>query len=64
MNTRVHPFPQNKDFGPKIRHELAEKIFDDLREMSIDGPGVSRATYVHWLHVVNMSFADGDHLSR
>jgi N-carbamoyl-L-amino-acid hydrolase len=45
MNTRVHPFPQNKDFGPKIRHELAEKIFDDLRKMSIDGPGVSRATY-------------------
>ena len=45
MNTRVHQFPQSKDFDRKACHLMAAKIFDDLREMSIDGPGVSRATY-------------------
>ena len=45
MSTRVHPFPKNKDFSPKVRHKFASKIFNNLYKMSADGPGVSRATY-------------------
>lgn len=45
MSIHVHPFPEIKDFGPLSRHNLAVRIFDDLREMSVDGEGVSRATY-------------------
>ncbi|MBK18888.1 MAG: Zn-dependent hydrolase [Rhodospirillaceae bacterium] len=45
MNSRIHQFPKVQDFGSKTRHKFATKIFEDLRELSVDGPGVSRATY-------------------
>ena len=34
-----------KDIGSKVSKEFATNIFDDLRQMSVDGPGVSRSTY-------------------
>ena len=45
MNTRVQEFPAKRPLDEKARKALAVRIFDDLREMSKDGPGISRATY-------------------
>jgi len=45
MNTRVQEFPTKRPLDAKARKALAIRIFDDLREMSKDGPGISRATY-------------------
>ena len=34
-----------KNIGSKASKEFVANIFDDLRQMSVDGPGVSRSTY-------------------
>ena len=45
MNTKIHQLKTNSEFKLDDRRDLAKKIFDDLRAMSVDGPGVSRESY-------------------
>jgi N-carbamoyl-L-amino-acid hydrolase len=45
MNTIVQPFPSQGNFDRTERLKLAERIFDDIRALSADGPGVSRDSY-------------------
>lgn len=45
MNTIVQPFPKQGKFDRAARLKLAETIFDDIRALSVDGPGVSRDSY-------------------
>ena len=45
MNTIVQSFPEGGKFSATARRALVEKIFDDIRALSIDGPGVSRESY-------------------
>jgi N-carbamoyl-L-amino-acid hydrolase len=45
MNTRIHDFPGQRLLDKAARKALATRMFDDLRDMSRDGPGISRATY-------------------
>jgi len=45
MNTKIHQLKTNTKFKLEDRRNLAKRIFDDLRAMSVDGPGVSRESY-------------------
>jgi len=45
MNTIVRPFPRQGDFNRKVRISLTDRMFADIRKMSVDGPGVSRDSY-------------------
>ena len=45
MNTIIHSFPGKVDFGPEERLRFASQIFEELKSLSGDGPGISRETY-------------------
>ena len=45
MNFTVHSFPEKMGFGAEERSNYANVIFADLKNLSLDGPGVSRETY-------------------
>ncbi len=45
MNTRIQDFPARGELNKEERKALAKRMFDELRDMSRDGPGISRATY-------------------
>lgn len=45
MNTRLHPIDGARTFGAREREAFARDLFDQLRAMSVDGPGVSRDSY-------------------
>jgi len=45
MNTRFQSIEGGKPFEAKDREAFARELFDQLRAMSVDGPGVSRDSY-------------------
>jgi len=45
MNTRLHSIEGGKPFEARDREAFARRLFDALRAMSTDGPGVSRESY-------------------
>ena len=45
MNTRLHSIEGGKAFEAADREAFARRMFDALRAMSTDGPGVSRDSY-------------------
>ncbi|MEE8445002.1 MAG: Zn-dependent hydrolase [Alphaproteobacteria bacterium] len=45
MNTRLEAIDGGRNFGAKERAAFARDLFDQLRAMSVDGPGVSRDSY-------------------
>ena len=45
MSTRIRPIDSIREFDSSERRALSEHLFGALREMSADGPGVSRESY-------------------
>ena len=45
MNSKIKPFKIAQKFDAAARTKFAEKIFNELRELSADTVGVSRQSY-------------------